>query len=330
MKSILEDIKKQEFRQVYLLYGEETYLRDQYRQKLLQALVPDGDTMNFSRFQGKGLSEGEIIDLAETMPFFAERRVILLENTGFFKNKTEKLADYLSSLPEYLVMIFTEEEVDKRGRMYKAAQKSGRVAEFAAQSQDTLMRWILGILKKEGRKITRADMELFLEKTGNDMGFISQELEKLLTYTMGREVITGEDIEAVCTPQAGSQIFNMVRAVSERKQREALDYYYDLLALKEPPMRILYLLARQFNLIFQVKELLEAGCDQRTIASRTGLAPFVVKNYLPLARKYSSEELQRTVEDFIQTETDVKTGRLNDVLSVELMIVKYSGAPAEG
>ena len=100
------------------------------------------------------------------MPFFAERRVILLENTGFFKNKTEKLADYLSSLPEYLVMIFTEEEVDKRGRMYKAAQKSGRVAEFAAQSQDTLMRWILGILKKEGRKITRADMELFLEKTG--------------------------------------------------------------------------------------------------------------------------------------------------------------------
>ena len=291
MKSILEDIKKQEFRQVYLLYGEETYLRDQYRQKLLQALVPDGDTMNFSRFQGKGLSEGEIIDLAETMPFFAERRVILLENTGFFKNKTEKLADYLSSLPEYLVMIFTEEEVDKRGRMYKAAQKSGRVAEFAAQSQDTLMRWILGILKKEGRKITRADMELFLEKTGNDMGFISQELEKLLTYTMGREVITGEDIEAVCTPQAGSQIFNMVRAVSERKQREALDYYYDLLALKEPPMRILYLLARQFNLIFQVKELLEAGCDQRTIASRTGLAPFVVKNYLPLARKYSSEEL---------------------------------------
>ena len=148
--------------------------------------------------------------------------------------------------------------------------------------------------------------ELFLTRTGTDMGFISQELEKLLTYTMGREVITGQDIEEVCTPQASNQIFNMVRAVSERKQRQALDYYYDLLALKEPPMRILYLLARQFNLLFQVKELQAAGCDQRTIASRTGLAPFVVKNYLPLARKYSSEELQRAVEDFIQTETDVK------------------------
>ena len=330
MKSILEDIKKQEFRKVYLLYGEETYLRDQYRQKLLDALVTEGDTMNFSRFQGKGQNEGEIIDLAETMPFFADRRVILLENTGFFKNKAELLADYLPSLPDYLVMIFAEDEVDKRNRMYKAVQKNGRAVEFAPQNHDTLMRWILGILKKEGRKITRADMELFLTKTGTDMGFISQELEKLLTYTMGREVITGQDIEEVCTPQASNQIFNMVRAVSERKQRQALDYYYDLLALKEPPMRILYLLARQFNLLFQVKELQAAGCDQRTIASRTGLAPFVVKNYLPLARKYSSEELQRAVEDFIHTETDVKTGRLYDVLSVELMIVKYSGASAEG
>lgn len=89
-------------------------------------------------------------------------------------------------------------------------------------------------------------------------------------------------------------------------------------------MRILYLLARQFNLILQVKELQESGCDQRTMASRTGLAPFVVKNYIPMARKYSAEELRSAVEDFTQTETDVKTGRLNDVLSVELMIVKYS------
>ena len=91
-------------------------------------------------------------------------------------------------------------------------------------------------------------------------------------------------------------------------------------------MRILYLLARQFNLIFQVKELQTAGCDQRTIASRTGLAPFAVKNYLPLARRYTSEELQKAVADFVQTEADVKTGRLDDVLSVELMIVKYSSA----
>ena len=324
MKNLAEDIKNRQFKNVYLLYGQEAYLKNQYRKKLLEALDAESDSMNFARFEGKGQNEGAIIDLAETIPFFADRRVILLENTGFFKAKADQLADYMASLPEYLVMIFVEEDVDKRGRMYKGVQKYGRTVEFTVQKEETLMRWALGILTKDGRKITRDNMELFLGKTGTDMGIIDRELEKLLSYTMGREVITAEDIEAVCTPQITNQIFDMVRAVSEKKQRKALEYYYDLLALKEPPMRILYLLARQFNLILQVKELQESGCDSRTIASRTGLAPFVVKNYLPLTGKYSAEELRNAVEDFTRTETDVKTGHLNDALSVELMIMKYS------
>ena len=114
MKSILEDIKTQNFKQAYLLYGEEAYLKHQYKNKLKNALLPEDDTMNFSRFEGKGTEIPKVIDLAETMPFFADRRVILLENTGFFKNKADALADYMGSLPDYLVLIFVEEEVDKR------------------------------------------------------------------------------------------------------------------------------------------------------------------------------------------------------------------------
>ena len=111
-------------------------------------------------------------------------------------------------------------------------------------------------------------MEDFLEKTGTDMGNISQELEKLLSYTMGRDVITRADIEAVCTTQITNRIFEMIRAVTEKKQRKALDLYQDLLALKEPPMRILFLLARQFNLLLQVKRAagraLRSGDDRKT------------------------------------------------------------------
>ena len=169
MKSILEDIKTQNFKQAYLLYGEEAYLKHQYKNKLKNALLPEDDTMNFSRFEGKGTEIPKVIDLAETMPFFADRRVILLENTGFFKNKADALADYMGSLPDYLVLIFVEEEVDKRNRMYKAVQKQGRAVEFARQDEKTLMTWVLGMMKKEGKKITRQDMEDFFEKTGTDL-----------------------------------------------------------------------------------------------------------------------------------------------------------------
>ena len=280
--------------------------------------------MNESRFEGKGIDVKEVISLGETMPFFSDQRIILLENTGFFKNQCPELAEYLNNLPDYLYLLFVEEEVDKRSKMFKTVKQIGRVVDFAVQDEKTLMRWVLGIMKREGKQITQRDMEHFLSKTGTDMSNIEKELEKLLCYTMDRSVITGEDIDAVCTTQINNRIFAMVQAVAEQNQKKALDLYYDLLALKEPPMRILFLLARQFNLLLQVKELQRLGCDQKTIASRTGLQSFVVRNYTGCTGRYTTAQLRQAVEDFTQTEEEVKTGRLSDVLSVELLIVKYA------
>ena len=326
MKSIQEDIRSGQFRQVYLLYGEEKYLRDQYRQKLMQALAPDGGGMNVHLYEGKGIDMQEIISQAETIPFFAERRVILVQDSGFFKGKADLLADYMGSLPDYLVMIFSEDEVDKRSRLYKAVQKHGHAAEFAAQNSDTLMRWVLGRMSHEGKKITRRDMEHFLTLAGTDMANISSELEKLLSYTLGREVITGADIDAVCVPQVTSQIFDMVRAVAAHQEKQALELYYDLLSLREPPMRILFLLARQFNQILQIRELQNARLPQKEIAAKTGLPPFVVSRYGPLCRQYSSERLREIIEELTASEEAVKTGRLDDTLSVEMAICSLSAS----
>ena len=324
MKSLQEDLKTGNFKKAYLLFGEESYLRQQYKEKLIKALNPQEDTMNFTRYEGKGIEVREMIDLCETMPFFAECRVILVENSGFFKNKCEELADYMKTLPDYIRMIFVEEEVDKRSRMYKAVKAQGRVTEFARQDEKSLMRWAAGILGREGRKIKTSDMELFLTKTGTDMGNIRMELEKLIAYTQGRDVVTSSDIEAVCTTQTANKIFDMVRAVTEKNQKRALELYYDLLTLKEPPMRILFLLAKQFHQLFLSKKMAEEGLCQPEIASRLGVPSFVARNIMACARAYSAEELQKAEEDFVEAEEAVKTGRLQDLLSVELLIVKYS------
>ena len=154
MKMLAEDIKNGSFKTSYLLYGEEAYLRSQYKNKLKEALVNPDDTMNFSRFEGKGTDPAEIISLADTLPFFADRRLILIEDSGFFKNKCDELADYIPKLPDTTCLLFVETEVDKRSRLYKAVQKYGRTTEFQLQDERTLMRWILGTLKKENKKIT--------------------------------------------------------------------------------------------------------------------------------------------------------------------------------
>ena len=131
MKSLQEDIKNRDFKKVYLLFGEEAYLKQQYKHRIKAALLPEDDSMNFSMFEGKKTEPKSVIDLAETMPFFVEKRVIMLEDTGFFKNQCTDLPEYMAELPDYLCMVFVENEVDKRSRMFKAVKKYGRVVEFA-------------------------------------------------------------------------------------------------------------------------------------------------------------------------------------------------------
>lgn len=324
MRNIIEDIKKNEFQNVYLLYGEETYLKLQYRDKLKQALNMEEDAMNYAHYEGKGISEVEVIDLAETMPFFSEHRLIVLEDTGFFKNAVDKLPEYMKSLPEYLVMIFVESEVDKRNKMFKAVQKSGRVAEFSTQKEDTLLTWVARLLGNVNKRITKADAQYLLSRTGMNMSNIAGEVEKLICYTLERGIVTRADIDTICTEQIENRVFEMIRAVTEQNQAKALDLYYDLLSLKEPPMRILFLLARQYNQLLQVKELLEHGNGHQEIAGKMKLQSFIVKNYVNYASRYTKKELMRMVSACTETEEAVKTGRMTDVLSVELLIVDFS------
>ena len=324
MQKLLQDIKSQEYGQIYLLCGEEDYLRKQYRDKLKEALIDDGDTMNNHYYEGKDTKIEEIIDLAETLPFFASRRVIIIENSGWFQKGGDKIAEYLPQIPATTYFVFVETQIDKRSKLYKTVNKLGRVCEFSSQDEQTLKRWILGMFKKEGKNITAADLQFLLERTGTQMSHIKTEMEKLLCYTLDRTEITREDIEAICTKRVQNQIFDMINAIADREQKKALQLYYDLLTLKEPPMRILALIGRQFNLLLQVKELKKKGYSQQIIAEKTGLHGFVVGKYEKQAARFKSAELREALEACVEADENVKTGKMNDVMSVEILICKYS------
>lgn len=324
MKSLNEDLKSGQFKQMYLLYGEEGYLKKQYKDRLTKAMIPEGDTMNYAYYEGKGINVKEIIDLAETMPFFGERRLIVIEDSGFLKNASPELAEYLKEAPETTYFLFVEEEIDKRGKLYKTVKDRGRIVELTTQDEHTLLRWILGNMKKEGKQTTESAVRYLLAKCGTDMENLQSEMEKLFCYTLEKETIEIADIEEICTTQITNQIFEMIAAVAEKKQKKALDLYYDLLALKEKPMKILALLSRQFRLLMEVKELAGQGYGRKDIASSVGLNPYVVGKYVEQAKAFHRKELRGILEECLDIEERIKTGRLDDVMGVEVFIVKYS------
>ncbi len=323
MQRLNEDIKTGQFNHIYLLYGDEAYLRRQYRDRLKEAVIGD-DHMNYHYYEGKDISIGTVIDQAETMPFFASRRLIVLENSGLFKSGGEALAQYLSEPAQDTYFVFVETEVDKRSRLYKAVQTKGCVVKFDIQDENTLKRWILGMVKKENKKISESALNYLLEKTGTDMDNIKKETEKLFCYCMDEELITEKHIEEICTKKIGNHIFDMVSAIADKKQKLALDLYYELLAQKEPPMRILFLIARQFNLLLQVKELQGKSLPNKAIGEKVGLPGFIAGKYVTQASRFRREEIRNALEACVAAEEDIKTGKMNDYMSVEMLIIKYS------
>lgn len=348
MRNLNEDIRTHSFRPVYLLYGDEAYLRTTYKNKLKHAILPEGDTINLTVFEGKDIDPEQIIAQAETMPFFAEHRLILVEESGFFKlakpeaepagqapraprgtTGQSRLADYIPQMPEETILLFVESEVDKRGKLYKAVNNRGRAVEMKRQDQDSLDRWVMGKLGREGKRMQRSTLDLFFSLVGNDMENIENELEKLLCYTAGSNVILREDVETICTVTTENKVFDMINAAVRGQQKKALDMFCELLANKESPIRILILMARQFNRLWQIREMREHGFGIDDIAQKMELRPFVVRKEMNQAARFEEKTLRRAVRDCVEADTAVKTGRMDARLAVEMILIKYSAAGQE-
>ena len=323
MQTLIEHIKSNTFKPVYLLYGSERYLVTQYRNKLKDAILAGDDGMNFNAFEGKAVDWNEIIGIAETLPFFSERRLILFDNTGIFKSASD-FADYLPNMPESTYLVFCETEVDKRNRMYKVTSQLGYICEMNGPEEKDLRIFIATRLKKDGKNITGNDVDYLLDTVGADMLNISNEIEKLVAYTNGRDVVTRTDIDAVCVQQISGKIFQLTEAIAMRDKRLALSHYNTMVQMREKPLSILFQIIRHFNFLLQTSELLSRGTvNNNALAAAMELkSPFIAGKYAKQCRNFTKQTLLDAVVYGTELEAQVKTGQINERIAVEFLLVK--------
>lgn len=326
MKRIDQDIAEGKLNNIYLLYGEENYLRNQYRDKLMKALNPNEDTINVSSYLGKDISAGEIIDLAETMPFLSDRRVILIEDSGLFASGgvNEKLADYMKTVPETTFFVFSEENVDKRLKMYKAVNANGHCAEFGRQSSETLKVWVIKMLRNNGLQITGPAYAEFINRTGNDMLVIKSEIDKLISYAYGKDSVSISDVCAICTPKIEDKIFDMLDNIMVGRADLAMKQYGDLLELQEEPEHILYMIIRELRLMLHVKVMNKENVSVKETASNLKVEDFVVKKLLSQTAKVPKKNIERAIEAAVQTEENSRRGIMDVQIGTEILIVTLS------
>lgn len=331
MIKVKEDIKNKTFKNMYLLYGEEAFLRNYYKKLLRDALVDPEDNLNFSYFEGTNTDVNQVTDLVNTMPFMSDHRVILCENTGWMLKDSETASDNLKVLLEALrtigediVFIICEEKADKRSALYKLIASEGVAEEFAKETDETLSRWAAGYCNAAGKKMTSATAMYFITEAGNDMTLLSLELEKLIAWCLDRDEITIKDIDEVCTHQVNGKIFDMITAISQHRQKEALKLYYDLLTLRESGFHILSLLVRQYNNMLEVKDGLNRNYSFKQIAEKTGIKDWLVRKMADIVRNMKYSDIKNCLEACARAEQDIKTGNMSETFSIELLIITLS------
>lgn len=320
MQTIAAQIKSGELSRFHLLYGEEPYMVRFYKNKLKTMLSAEGDDMNASFFEGNAVPLDEVMSLGSTLPFFAEKRLILMENTDLFKTSND-VADMLESFPDTTHVVFVEKNVDKRNRLYKWIQKNGCVTECKQQQEKELVPWVARYLKGHGKNISRHTVEYLISKVGFQMDTLVNELDKLIGYTGERTDITKEDVDEVCSGQVVGKIFDMIDAVIAGENEKVFRLYGDLLELKEPPLVILHLLGRHINILLQVKEI-GSSLPDRDLAKKVGIPYFTVGKYKRQAKHFSRGQLLELLEERADYEERFKTGRLGEKLVAEFFLVK--------
>ena len=326
-----EVISSGAFTPYFIIYGEQSYLRRQSRDKLREALLGGGDPqMDCAVFTGSGFTAREVIELAETLPFFAERRVILFENTGLWGREmtaeADALAEYFGSQPDTTFFVFSEPQIDRKRRLY--TKMTGRNTPGATilpcenVEDSTLRKWILALVQKEGKTIDGPALALFRQYAGDDMLHIASEMDKLISFAGDRKAVTAEDIRAVCTPVLQDRIFEMIDALSGGEKDRALRIYGDLLQLQTPPQVILSLLERQYDRLLQIRELQENSLGEGEIAARTGMQSWMLRRLYPVMERYrSSMQLERMLELCVQADMSYKSGKMSDRIALESLLV---------
>lgn len=321
-KAVNGDLEKQSFRPFYLFFGEETYLRAQNRDKMRVALSGGTGDMNLLSVKGKDIDPQELVNFAETLPFFAERRTVFVEDSGFFKNGCAVLEDYFKIPPSSCVFVFTEQNVDRRGALYKRVTERGRAVPCVRLDETMLRKWVVDRMKHDGKTIRENAAQALIDRTGTEMLRIENERQKLLAFCGDREDITKKDVEQICSAYLAGMIFEMTDAIAARDRKGAMEQYLKMLRLQEKHERIMYQITKQFRQLLVVAEMISRGAEPEEITREAGIQPFLYRKYAERCAKFRIRDLQHCLELCLNAERDFKSGRMDKQIAIESLITR--------
>lgn len=303
---------------LYLFYGTNAF----GIKKEIEKILKDNNDLNVSRYDMEEDEIGVILNDALTMSLFEENKIIICDNSNIFSGSCkadEKVEEYLKcpNPNTQIIFILNAEKPDERKKITKLIRKNGTVKEFNETDPKVIVKNML-----TGYNISPSTISLLINRVGNNLDTLTNEINKIILYKDNDLNITDEDILKLTHKTVDTDVFKLIDYIVTDNKKNALEIYYELIKRGEEPIKIIIMLANQFRIIYQSKTLRSKGYSEKDIADILKIHPYRVKLALEKAAKYSSKLLLKYLNDLADMDMGIKSGEMNKNNSLEMFILE--------
>lgn len=292
------------------LYGEESFLVDRATRILLdKAIDPSLKDFNYNVFYGNESKGVDIVDAAQTLPMFSDRRAVLVKRAeALTASACEALLPYIQSPAATTCLIFTGAKIDQRKKFFLELKKHGELVEYKRLYDNKISGFIQSEANVHGKPIESAAAELLSFLIGNNLQELSSQIEKLVVYAGTRPRITIDDVRTIASSTKAFTVFELARYLGVRDMQNALRCLDTLLRNGEEIPMMIGALTRHFRQLWRIREMLDRKAPQADISKETGINPYFLGEMLLQAKNFARIDLQRLFDEFYRCDVESKTG----------------------
>jgi DNA polymerase-3 subunit delta len=316
-------LEKGDIRPLYYLHGDEGYLVERAVKAAVDRLVPaDMRDFNLNVYYGNESSGEEIVASAQTLPMFAECRVVLVKNADKLSPASlEVLTPYVLDPSPATCLIMQGEKIDQRKKFFAEWKKNGELVEFKRLYENQLLPFLRNEAACLGKTFEPTAAEMLLYLSGNNLKELVSQIEKASLHAGGKDTIDVTDVKAVVSDTRVDSVFELANSLGDKDIDKALRNLNTLLGDGEAPLLILAVLARHFRQIWKVRELLEKKAPANEIGKTAGINPYFLQGIMRQARNYTVSDLKRVFERFFELDLALKSSGGKPVLLMEGMVM---------
>ncbi len=311
---------------IYLYYGLESFLiKKEIKSILLKEHI---EAINQNTYDLENSTLDDIIEDASTMSLFGDKKAIIVENSYIFTGTTNQklptqnidlLNQYFQNINNNTLLFFivNKDSIDKRKKIVSELKKVGIIKEFTTLSnQSDYIKTLF-----EPYQLSSSDLTYFQERVGNDLATIEQEIQKLKSYKADDYKITKQDIMDVTCKNVDTDIFNLIDHIITGNKAKALESYTMMIQLGEEPIKIVIMLANQFRIMYQSKQMFKKGYSEKDISTRLNIHPYRIKLALQKSHNFDEELLLDYLKKLSNLDYEMKSGKIDKNIGLELFIL---------